>query len=298
MNKFVQFELWKDCKQGCKFCCNKGQPPVDKTVSCQYIMDVLKTLKPNEYDYIGLIGGELFNGEMELHMNSFFLILRKIRDLNPKKIFIATSLLYNIGDYLLPCLKAIDKVLGCLDKIVICTSWDKAYRFKSKEQQLLWCKNMLYLGNKYPQVDLHTEIILTQCFIDFVNAGVWDIDMFKQVFRTSVDFIEPASGLYYKDKYECQKDISGFFPTKASFIEFLKNMRDKIDLNTFLSMELRSDTLHYLCGNEHRVATNRRSTDGRVDMGDKSIKYDIGFIDSDESMRSVVEVFNEVYNNV
>ena len=161
VSKFIQFELWKDCKQGCKFCCNKGATPVDKTESCKYIRDVLNTLQPNEYDYIGLIGGELFNGEMELHMNSFFLILRRIRDLNPKKIFIATSLLYDIGDYLLPCLKAIDKVLGCLDKIVLCTSWDKNYRFKNQEQLALWAKNMLYLGDKFPQVELHTEIILT-----------------------------------------------------------------------------------------------------------------------------------------
>lgn len=297
MNKFIQFELWKDCKQGCKFCCNKGATPVDKTASCKYVLSVLKTLEPNEYDYIGLIGGELFNGEMELHMNSFFLILRKIRDLNPKKIFIATSLLYNIGDYLLPCLKAINKVLGCLDKIVLCTSWDKEYRFRNQEQAALWAKNMLYLGDKYPQVELHTEIILSQHFIDYVNAGNWDIDFFKRVFRTSVDFIEPASGLYYQDKYECQEDIPGFFPTKSSFIKFLNNMKDKIDLNTFLSMDLRSDTLHYLCGNEHRVATDRRKNGGKV-TPENGVKYDFGLIDTDESMRSIVEAFNEVYCDV
>ena len=100
MDKCIQFELWKDCKQGCKFCCNKGARPTNKAHSFKYIQKVLNSLQPNEYDSIGLIGGELFNGEMDLYMHQFYNVMSRIKDLNPKNIYIATSLIYNMRDYL------------------------------------------------------------------------------------------------------------------------------------------------------------------------------------------------------
>lgn len=297
MTKFIQFELWKECKQNCKFCCNKGQKPVDKSKSCMYVLDVLKKLNPNEVDIIGLIGGELFNGEMKHCMNAFFLILKRIQELNPKKIYLATSLIYNIEDYLVPILKAMDKVLKILDKVVICTSWDIQYRFKTPIERHLWFKNMFYLNKHFPQVELHTEIILTQYFIDLVLEDKLDLNIFKDTFSTSIDFIEPSSGLYYTDKYECQKDIPGFFPTKSSFIKFLAKMKNKIDLNTFLSMDLRSDELYYIENGNRKVAKNRRKGDGRCELSDKTKKYDIGFIDSEDSMRDIVQLFQQTYNS-
>ena len=294
-NKFIQFELWKDCKQGCKFCCNKGAESIDKNKSCLYILDVLRKIQPGEYDKIGLIGGELFNGEMKHCMNAFFSIMQRIKELNPQTIYIATSLIYDVGDYLIPVLNALDKVYGILDKIVLCTSWDIKYRFKTPEENQLWFKNMFYLNKKYPNLKIHTEIILTQYFIDLINNDKWDIDLFKKVLNTSVDFIEPASGLYYEDKFDCQKNVPGFFPTKSSFYKFLQKMKDKIDLNDFLSVELRSDELHYFDGAKHRVAKNRRKNECKVEISDKTKKYDIGFIDSDETMRSIVEAFQATY---
>ena len=54
-NKFIQFELWKDCKQGCKFCCNKGAEPIDKNKSCLYILDVLRKIRQNWFNWRGTI---------------------------------------------------------------------------------------------------------------------------------------------------------------------------------------------------------------------------------------------------
>lgn len=293
--KFIQFELWKDCSQGCPFCCNRGQIPINKTESCQYVMDILNTLEPNTYDYIGLIGGEFFNGELQYNMHQFFLILRRIAELNPKKIFITTNLIYDMGDYLIPVLKALDKVLHIRDKIVLCTSWDKKYRFKNQEQQQLWNKNMLWLHNHYPEVELHVEMIMTQHLIDSaLEENGLDFALFQQIFNCSLDFIEPSSGLYFKDKYECQKALPGFFPTKKSFIRFLLQHKGKINFDKLFSMELRSEELYFIENGKHRVAKNRRAGDGRCELSDKTKKYDIGFIDSDHSMREVVEFVKEM----
>lgn len=293
MSRFIQFELWKDCSQGCPFCCNRGQVPINKNQSCQYVLDILDSLEPNVYDYIGLIGGEFFNGEMRFNMHSFFLIMRRIKELNPKKIFITTNLIYDMRDYLVPVLKAIGAVLGIRDKIVICTSWDYKYRFHTPEQQQLWVKNMLYLKDHFPEVELHVEMIMTQHLIDAVLNDTLDLNLFKQVLRCSLDFIEPSSGLYFHDKYECQKSVPGFFPTKSSFIKFLMKERNNIDLDKLFSMELRSEELYFIENGERRIAKNRRLGDGRCELKDKSKKYDIGFIDSDQSMRDVVNMFRE-----
>lgn len=294
MDKFIQFELWKDCKQGCKFCCNKGARPTNKAHSFKYIQKVLNSLQPNEYDSIGLIGGELFNGEMDLYMHQFYNVMSRIKDLNPKNIYIATSLIYNMRDYLIPIMKAIEDVLGITDKITLCTSWDPMYRFHNEEQKKLWAKNMFALHKYMPQIKVHTEIILTQHFIDLVIKGGWDLDMFQKVFYTTVDFIEPSSGLFYTDKYECQADIPGFFPTKSSFIEFIKAIKDKYDISRLCSPELRADELHFIDGIEHRVSRDRRANGCVEHASDPSKKYDIGFIDSDKTMREIVLQVSEL----
>jgi len=293
-NKFIQFELWKDCSQHCPFCFNRGQMPVDKNKSCHYVIEQLKKLKPNEYDSIGLIGGEFFNGEAQYNMVDFFTIIRLCKELNPKKIFITTNLIYNIGDYLIPVLKALKKTYNILDKIVLCTSWDYEYRFKNTDERMLWVKNMLWLGNNYPEVDLHVEMIMTQHLIDAVINEKFDFKLFQQVFRCSLDFIEPSSGLYFKDKFECQKELPGFFPTKASFIKFLQKMNGVLDFNKLFSMDYRSDELHYHEDGLRSVAIGRRLTEGRCQLRDRTRKYDIGFIDSDEKMRDIVVAFMEL----
>ena len=49
-NKFLQYEMWKDCCIGCKFCCNKGQPDLDKAESLRFILDKLDDKEV--YDYV------------------------------------------------------------------------------------------------------------------------------------------------------------------------------------------------------------------------------------------------------
>lgn len=298
MNKFIQFELWKDCSQGCRFCFNKGQIPVNKTESCKYVLENLKKLKEGQYDYIGIIGGEFFNGETIYHVQPFLKILRQAYLLKPKKIFLTTSLIYDIGEYLIPALKALKNGPRITDKLVLCTSWDAKYRFHTPEQQALWTKNMLWIYNHFPEVELHVEMILTQHLIDMVLNKELNFALFKQIFNCSLDFIEPSSGLYYTDKHACQKDIPGFFPTKASFIKFLMAIRDQIDLNTFLSMDVRSNELHFYEDGCITVAKDRRNNAGVCKLKDKTRKYDIGFIDSKDKMREVVVAFNELYGDV
>lgn len=298
-NTFVQFELWKDCKIGCKFCCNKGQPKIDKLQSLQFITAKLKELQIIKHDEIGFIGGEFFNGELDpLIKPVFYNLFYDVSKLNFSKIYITAALIYDINVDLIPFLDYLRKI-QLLDKIVLCTSFDVKYRFKTQEHKELWKRNMLFLKDNYPELRLHTEIILTEWFLNAVLNDEFDLKAFKDVFNTSVDYIEPSSGLYYVDKYACEKDLPGFFPKKETFLKFLKKSirKDLINRDSFLSMELRSNTLFFIENGKVRIAEDRRSGDGRCELSDKTKKYDIGFIDSNNKMYDVAQTFFKLYGN-
>ena len=100
-NKFIQFELWKDCSIGCKFCCNKGQPKINKMESIQYVMDILNSDEVNDYNEVGFIGGEFFNGEIESVKDDFYKIFEKVASLNFDKIYITAALMYDLNKSLI-----------------------------------------------------------------------------------------------------------------------------------------------------------------------------------------------------
>ena len=59
-------------------------------------------------------------------------------------------------------------------------------------------------------------------------------------------------------------------------------------------MDYRSDELHYHEDGLQSVATGRRLTEGRCELRDRTRKYDIGFIDSNDKMRDVVLAYMDL----
>ncbi len=294
-NKFVQFELWKDCSIGCKFCCNKGQPKVDKKESIQYVMDILNSEEIKEYNEIGFIGGEFFNGELDSVKEEFYKIFEKVSTLKFDRIYITAALMYDLDKSMLPFLHYLDD-LKIIDKVMICTSFDTMYRFKSYMEVERWKFNMKRLKELFPTITLHTEIILTEAFIQSVLKDEFNIMNFKNYFQSGIDFIEPSSGLFYYNKESASKDMPNFFPHKSSFIEFIKKISTEtdIDLSTLLSMELRSNKLYFIANGQRLVADKRRDGDGKCSIPNNYVKYETGFIDSDIPMRNIVNTLRSM----
>lgn len=295
-NKFIQFELWKDCSIGCKFCCNKGQPKIDKKESILYIMDILNSDEIKDYNEIGFIGGEFFNGELESVKEEFYQIFEKVAELDFDKIYITASLMYDMDNYLLPFLHYLEK-LNIINKVMICSSFDTIYRFKSYMETERWKFNMKRLKELFPSIILHTEIILTEAFMMSVLNDEFNIENFRKEFQTGLDFIEPSSGLYYYNKDSASKALPNFFPHKSTFIQFLKKVsveNDWIDLKTFLSMELRSNKLYFIANGQRLVSDNRRDGDGKCSIPNSKVKYEMGLIDSDIPMKVIVDNFGEM----
>lgn len=298
-NKFIQFELWKDCSIGCKFCCNKGQPKINKMESIQYVMDILNSDEVNDYNEVGFIGGEFFNGEIESVKDDFYKIFEKVASLNFDKIYITAALMYDLNKSLIPFLHYLEG-LGIIDKVMICSSFDTIYRFKTNEEKELWKSNMKLLKKLFPSIILHTEIILTEAFMETVLNEEFKINDFRNYFDCGLDFIEPSSGLFYKDKEIASKDLPLFFPKKTTFLKFLRKVsieNNWINLDTLLSMELRSNKLYFIANGQRLVADNRRNGDGKCPIPNSTVKYDTGFIDSDLPMREVILNFKEMFTN-
>lgn len=297
-NNFIQYELWKECKIGCAFCYNKGQPDINKLKSLDFVLDKIIQKEVQDYNEMGFIGGEFFNGELkndEVKSKFYNLILKACQLKNINVVYIATSLMYNIEEYLIPFLDYL-KTNGVLNKISINTSYDLKYRFNESTLKL-WNDNMIKLHELY-HLPLHTEMIVTQFFIDAVLNNEFSLREFSEKYHTRIDYIEPYSGFYYKDKRDINSKLPDFFPTKESFIKFLKQEveRGNIDLKTFLSHEMRSNTLYYIDNMVHQKITNKRENCIIIPL-DRTKKYESGFIDFDEALPDIVQQFYKIYGD-
>ena len=176
---------------------------------------------------------------------------------------------------------------------------DLKFRFNMPGKKELWEKNMLYLKENYPELNTHVETILTQYFIDAVLNKEFSISEFCKKFRTRIDYIEPASGMYYNNKIECEKACPGFFPTKNSFMKFLKvaGLQNKeIDLTCLISYQIRASRIYHLDSGQYVCYEDRRKPGFRVKCLDETKKYELGFIDCEDSMEDIATEFCKLVN--
>lgn len=323
MSKFIQYELWKDCHNQCQFCYNKGEPKTNKLLRLNYILDKLNSEESDLFDEIGFIGGEFFHNQIDdVEVKSLFYKLfdictekRKQNKLN--KLCVCTSLMFDINRHFVEFINYLNDN-NLLDITLICTSYDTIYRFQNDTQLSLWENNMIELHNLFPTLKLHTETLLTQDFINKVLEDKFNIKEFCERFHTTIDYIEPSTGFFYNTKYEMDKVLPNFFPTKSSFIKFIKKTafeEKSVNLQDLLNPYLRANVLYYTDKGENMVIRGRqRNPDCRIlkkvmvdglNYGDEVRTvpqfykdFDRGFIDSDLSMLDVVKEINLVFGDM
>ena len=289
-NRLIQYELWLDCNQHCPFCYNRHQPnTIDKLGLLNRVKDRIHSPEVKKFNSIGIIGGEIFDPDIFTSkdvLDSFLdlcdLCIETLIENNMRTFYMATNLLYEDTSILYQVLDRANK-RNVISNLCICTSWDTKYRFKSKEQELLWEKNMLDLHKAYPTLSLHVETILTQWYIDSVLSGAFDIKKFCSKFNTHIDYMVPNCGYDYASKKAFEQDMPGFFPKRASFLRFLnKGIADgTINLRDFLARDLQCDTIYLLkrteLGEDMKIE-NRMSTPTQLPCDQCKL---VGYIDSD-----------------
>lgn len=297
MNNFIQYELWKDCSNGCKFCFNKGQKDLDKIESLNFVIDKLDDTEVNEYNEIGFIGGEFFDSQLDdenvrqLFYRLFDKCIDKIKNNEINKLYITTALLFDMNKHLMPFLNYLNDK-GVLENVLLCTSYDLKYRFHTNDRKHMWESNMKLLNYVFPKLRLHTETIVSGFFIESVLNDEFSITDFCKEYNTHIDYIEPGSGFYYYDKKECSKDMPDFFPTKDRFMEFLYKVaieNREIDLDTFISPNVRSDKIYCNYNGKRYIMSNRRKSNMTISFTDMDVKYETGLLDSNDKMLEIVK---------
>lgn len=297
--KFVQYTLWTDCNNHCKFCANAKNKTLSKIDNLEYYLSIID--KDLEYctDF-GFIGGEFFNKQLvSLKVKDLFYklidkVISKLELNQLQRFYISVTLIQKNLKDLIDCLDLFKKS-NCIDKVIVCTSYDTAYRFFNSFSENLWKSNMKFLKIKYPVLRLHTEIILTQDFLEKCLSKQFDIFEFKKEFCTDLNFTEPRTGLgYYRSKEEMQKDLPLFFPKRSTFLRFLKEFcidNSIIDLRTLLSRELLADVLYQIYNNRIYRLGHRHQLSMKDDFIRLNLPYmtQSGYIDSGISMRQDIE---------
>lgn len=319
MGKFIQYELWKDCRNHCKFCYNYGQvDKYSKTQSLDYFLKKLDDPEVDEYDEIGFIGGEFFDNQLEdsTVRNKFYQLFEKCVEKRKAgkltKLYITSALMFDPNTYLIPFLDFL-KNIGLMDITLLCTSYDLKYRFLNHYKKELWEANMLMLKEKYPELTLHTEIIMTEFFMQEVINDRFSITDFHKRFNTWIDYVHPQRWTSKLTKEQCHAILPDFFAHKDTLIKFLHKTvieKHEINLDTFLAMNVRSDAFYCVYDGVDVSVKDRRnllesSEENIKDFCEKNIKLvpiikkmdETGFIDSDLRMHDVVKQFKEIYGD-
>ena len=226
----IQFELWKNCTNGCDFCFNKGLPLSSKEDKIRILKEVRYRLVRLNYDYydkIGFIGGELFGNQIEDEevfrefYKLFELCIYLLQDKKINQINFTSNLLAEDNSRMYQILDLI-KLSGLLNRFELCTSYDTKYRFHITEKESIWHNNMIYIKNNYPDLQRHIEILPTQDFCEKCLRGEFDYTRFKSLYNSAIDYSDLNSGFYYKDKFEMNEKVPDFFPKRVTFLKWVK----------------------------------------------------------------------------
>ena len=263
MGKQIQFELWRECNCKCTYCTlgndNNYTSEELKLNSINTAINEIKKFKKDEYDVLGFIGGEFFQGQLNTDelRNKFFELIGISNDLLNnniiRELWINASLLLGNQKDLYNLINLIDKK----SNLWILTSYDTLGRFHTEKMLETWDYHMKNIHNLYPEVKLNTTIIITNNFITKYLNDEFNIKNFKSKYNTNIFLkttVKPGH-LMKLSKQEINQIIGDFFPTKKQFIKFLYKfkLKEGIDeYNNLFSNNLRAEEVRKNFNDEYR----------------------------------------------
>lgn len=82
---------------------------------------------------------------------------------------VCSSLIFDVSKHITQYIDFL-KQINLIDFFMLCTSYDTKYRFKSEKNKNQWINNV-HLLNELLTNNVHTEIIITQDFINKVLSN-------------------------------------------------------------------------------------------------------------------------------
>ena len=242
-SRFLQLVMWVDCNSHCAFCLNRRGLAnkdfhEDKIENINKALDIVRKIEPGQYDFIGLIGGEFFQGQITEDVAPHYKeLVAEIKDKIDKKyvkqLFVASSLMGpdNYAEF--------QKYFSAFNKseILVCTSYNTWGQFGCFPESNWQNNYKLFTDNGY---QLHIEIIASESNLNAIIEGrlnllPWVRKNIRIDFLRPIDFINEP-----KQKFPC------FFPKRETFIKFMMFLEVNFPmmLDDFMSLKQRASLLH------------------------------------------------------
>lgn len=282
MDKILQFELWQECNNGCKFCYlgYQKESAKEKIKSIDFTLEKISNLDlytKQGYNIISFIGGEFFQGQMKDPA-----VYSKFMELIDKTIWLYDNgYIYAIWLMLTLTSKVNNQLIEVLDKLKgrrvwIATSYDTKGRFHNSGQSN-WIESMDYIKSNYPGFRFNITSILTKDLITRYLNSEFSFKYF--INRYNCEFFLKQCGVpgSYENKEECNKHLPWFFPTRSEFLKFLvKFKREESDLmwDKLFNIHYRADTL-YRYELNGLIPDQRNKDEDRIISIDCTENYDI-----------------------
>lgn len=298
MKKVYQVELWQECNNHCKYCYNqKTYFPQSSEFKIKNIRDVIKTIQSEDffdnYNSVGLIGGEFFQGQMDdpAVSNAFFELLEILKQYTIQgkiqQIWVSSTLISENQHQLWDMLEMFKDTIPP-EGFVLMTSWDPIGRFHTEQAKRSWENNMIKIHDLYPMFWLNTCSIFTGAYIDLYLNNPNFLNEFTQNFHTTI-FVKPPTNLildndgknyislsHFKDALEerqryNREEIPNWYPTQKQALDFFYQLAvtNPELYNCFLNIEQRADMLVNYRQNE--VHKNERHKDRKQEVDDNPV---------------------------
>ena len=278
MSNMVQYGVWSNCCNACKFCLREERIPYSKEKQLYWLDKIKENINyldfQNQFSNgISLLGGELYYITDKELQDSFLelidIIIEKVLKISPNphcKYSTVTNGLYE-PTFLY---KVIDKIVDAvgIEKVDLNFSYDLKYRFKDEEDRLKCLKNINDFHNRY-NYKVGVQMILTQYVINEWKEKRFEVNNFieEMIPGNIISFLYPhpiKTGFELKDFNFKRKDF-------LNFIKYLKTECYEIYYN-FLQSTKNSCTFKYT-GLQDRKNDNETSqprlTDGKEIINNK-----------------------------
>lgn len=245
MSYMVQYGVWPNCCNACKFCLREERIPYSKEKQLKNLSRIITNLdyvdfKDKFSSGISLLGGELYYITDEDLQNRFLelidAIIEKVLKVskNPNcKYSTVTNGLYD-PTFLYKVIDRIANSVG-IDKVDINFSYDLKYRFDSEEKRLQCLNNINDFHKKY-NYRVGVQMILTQYILNLWKEGKFKINEFieENIPGNILSFLYPhpiKTGFELEDFNFSRTDLIPFLlylkkenpETYYSFLQSTKN---------------------------------------------------------------------------
>lgn len=222
MAVLLQYNLWLNCNQHCSFCYQGSNPrrfnDAEKKASLERFIKLLNDQEIMAmYDYIAIIGGEIFDNPLtEENHKLFFEALSIIKNKLVDGSFLQFSLNTNLMYKDLTLLKeTLDFFKENPKRITVVTSYDTKYRFHTEESRLLFLDNLDYINRHYPTCNKIVQSIVSSYFIEDVLSNKFNINDFEKKYNCEYNL----NNVIHSDLVD--RLGKNFFPTRKRYIDFL-----------------------------------------------------------------------------